>query len=255
VLPTTSLGPKVSFTGVEDPEAHLTAFHTQMMLIGGSDAVYCKMLMSTLSGATLEWFINLPDEHITSFDQFATLFGEQYLVNKAPTRLSYDVFDVKQYQGESMKDYLKKFAIQVVRLKPTDEAMIVHAFVEGMLPGPFSELLLRVYPRTFTKIQRRALAHIAADDRVTQKQGLVAPVRPQTTTRTPPMRVHEATTEKKGAEKPYERTPRGARTRRDHLPKHNFWVELKELIAIPNIAARLKVLGLLVSKFKRGGVN
>jgi len=27
-LPTTSLGPKVSFTGVEDLEAHLTAFHT-----------------------------------------------------------------------------------------------------------------------------------------------------------------------------------------------------------------------------------
>ena len=44
-LPTTSLGPMVSFTGVEDPKAHLTAFHTQMMLTGGSDAVYCKMLM------------------------------------------------------------------------------------------------------------------------------------------------------------------------------------------------------------------
>jgi len=55
------------------------------------------------------------------------------------------------------------------------------------------------------------------------------------------MRVHEATTEKKGLEKPYERTPRGARTRRDPPPKHNFRVELKELITIPNIAARLKV--------------
>jgi len=55
------------------------------------------------------------------------------------------------------------------------------------------------------------------------------------------MRVHEATSEKKGVEKPYEQTPRGARTRRDPPPKHNFRVELKELITIPNIAARLKV--------------
>jgi len=39
---------KVSFTGVEDPEAHLTMFHMQMMLSGGSDAVYCKMFVSTL---------------------------------------------------------------------------------------------------------------------------------------------------------------------------------------------------------------
>jgi len=95
-LPTTSLGPKVSFTGVEDPEAHLTVFHTQMMLVGGSDTVYCKMLMSTLSGAVLEWFDSLPNGYITNFDQFATLFREQYLVDKAPARPSYDVFDVKQ---------------------------------------------------------------------------------------------------------------------------------------------------------------
>ena len=76
VLPTTSLSPKVSFTGVEDPKAHLIAFHTQMKLTGGSDVVYCKMLMSTLSGTALEWFISLPDGHITSFDQFVTLFRE-----------------------------------------------------------------------------------------------------------------------------------------------------------------------------------
>jgi len=56
-LPTTSLGPKVTFTGAEDPEAHLTVFHTQMMLTGGSDA--CKLLMSTLADAELEWFVDL----------------------------------------------------------------------------------------------------------------------------------------------------------------------------------------------------
>jgi len=28
VIPATSMGPKVTFTGVEDPKAHLTAFHT-----------------------------------------------------------------------------------------------------------------------------------------------------------------------------------------------------------------------------------
>ena len=52
-FPTTSLGPKVTFTGEEDPEAHLTAFHTQMMLTGGSDAVYRKLLMSTLADVVL----------------------------------------------------------------------------------------------------------------------------------------------------------------------------------------------------------
>ena len=76
VLPTTSLGTKVTITGVEDSEAYLTAFHTQMMLTGGSDAMYCKLLMSTLAGTALEWFVSLPDGHITTFDQFTTLFKE-----------------------------------------------------------------------------------------------------------------------------------------------------------------------------------
>jgi len=53
------------------------------------------------------------------------------------------------------------------------------------------------------------------------------------------MRVHEATTVKKGAGKPYEQTH--TRARKNPPPKHNFLVELKELIAILNIAAKLKV--------------
>jgi len=39
VIPATFVGPKVTFTGTEDPEAHLTTFHTQMMMVGGSDAI------------------------------------------------------------------------------------------------------------------------------------------------------------------------------------------------------------------------
>jgi len=58
------------------------------------------------------------------------------------------------------------------------------------------------------------------------------------------MRVHEATIEKKasGKQQPYEaRKPQTrARTREDAPPWNNFRVELKELIAIPNIAERLK---------------
>ena len=50
-------------------------------------------------------------------------------------------------------------------------------------------------------------------------------------------------TEKKGSGKqqPYEKPLTGAHARRDPAPKHNFRVDLKELIAIPNIATRLKV--------------
>jgi len=178
VLPATSMGPKVTFTGVEDPEAHLTTFHTQMMLTGGSDVVYCKLFMSTLASTALEWFVSLPDGHITTFDQFSTLFREQLLVNKAPPLISYDVFDIKQYQGESLKEFLNRFGVQVVRLNTKDEAMTVHAFTKGGLPVPFSDSLIRYCPKTFCEISRRAMAHIVAKDRVIEKRSCVGPIRP-----------------------------------------------------------------------------
>jgi len=66
-IPNTFTGPKVTFTGMEHLEAHRTVFHTQMMLVGGSDAIRCKLFMSTLTGMAMDWFISLPEGHITSF--------------------------------------------------------------------------------------------------------------------------------------------------------------------------------------------
>ena len=45
----------------------------------------------------MDWFISLPEGHITSFAHLSRLFRQQYLANRAPAPVSYDLFDVKQY--------------------------------------------------------------------------------------------------------------------------------------------------------------
>ena len=139
VIPATFVGPKATFTGVEDLEVHLTAFHMQMMLVGGSDEVRCKLFMSTLAGTILDWFISLPDGHVTLFVQLSKLFREQYIANQAPPPISYDLFDVREYQGESLKEFLNCFGAQVVKLNTKDETMMVHTFRKGIMLGPFTE--------------------------------------------------------------------------------------------------------------------
>ncbi|XP_068474917.1 uncharacterized protein [Phaseolus vulgaris] len=249
VVPPGLVGVKASFIGVKDLEAHLTAFHTQMMLFGGSDAVYCKLFMSTLSGIALEWFLSLPDGHITSFQQFSKLFMEQYIMNRAPPVVSYDLFDVRQSQDESLRDYLSRFGAQVVSLPSKDEDMLVHAFKKGVLAGPFSESLIRNRPSTFAEIRRRAVAHIAAETAVSEKRESAIPTKsragPSRTQQ--PMRVHEAKEGKKaqGKPRPYEprRDQNRGRTKESNAPpRFDFVVELAELIAIPAIAARLRAL-------------
>jgi len=95
VILATFVGSKATFTEMEDPEAHLTAFHMQMMLVGGSNVVRCKLFMSTLVGTTMDWFISLLDSHVTLFAQLSKLFREQYIANRAPPPNSYDLFDVR----------------------------------------------------------------------------------------------------------------------------------------------------------------
>ena len=243
VIPATFVGPKVTFTSMEDPKAHLTAFHTQMMLVRGSDAVRCKLFMSTLVGIAMDWFISLPDGHVTSFPQLTKLFREQYIANRAPSSISYDLFDVRQYLGKSLKEFLNRFGAQVVRLNTKDETMMVHAFRK--VPGPFSESLIRNRPKTFTETRSRAVAHITAEGKVNERRTCVVPTRPCAPGRTQLLRVHEATTKKKtpAKQQPYQpRKPQTkGRARENVPPRHNFVIELKDLIAIPNITERLKI--------------
>ena len=130
------------------------------------------------------------------------LFREQYIVNRAPPPNSYDLFDVRQYQGETLKEFVNRLGAQVVKVATKDETMMVHAFWKGICPGPFSESLIRNCPKTFAEIRRRAVAHIAVEGEVNERRVCVVPTRP----RAQPMRVHEAATDKKsqGRKQPYD---------------------------------------------------
>ncbi|XP_068466378.1 uncharacterized protein [Phaseolus vulgaris] len=247
VIPNTFAGPKVIFTGMEDPEAHLTA----LVLVSSSDAARCKLFMSTLTGMAMDWFISLPNGHINSFQQLSQLFREQYLANRAPPPVSYDLFDVKQYQGETLKEYINRFGAEVVKVGTSEEPMIVYAFRKEVCPGPFCESIIRNRPRTFAEIRRRAVEHIASEGEVCEKRTSVVPSRPRAQTRAQPVRVNETTTGRKKPEgrRPYETRkpqPRGSaggdRPARERArpTRYNFVVELKDLIAVPNIAERLR---------------
>jgi len=126
--------------------------------------------------------------------------------------------------------------------------MFVHAFKKGVLPGPFSESLIRCHPATFAEIWRRAVAHIAAESEVSEKRGNVAPVKPHAQTRIQPQRVMEAAAGKRDQRMRHPYNPKkgkgkgsGKPREANRPPRYEFVMGLADLIAIPNIATRLKV--------------
>ena len=130
-----------------------------------------------------------------------------------------------------------------MRLNLIEEKMMVHAFRKGIVPGPFSESLIRNHPKTFAEIKRRVVAHIMAEEELNEKRTCVVPTRPRGAGRPQALRVHEVTTKMKAPikQQPYQRPNTRGRGRDNVPPRHDFIVELKDLIDIPNIAERLKV--------------
>jgi len=86
-----------------------------------------------------------------------------------------------------------------VKLQTQDETLMVHAFGQGIMAGPFSDSLIRNPTRTFGEIRRRAVAHISAKEAVSVKRDNTYPgqVKPKEGIRAQPLRVHEAVTEKR----------------------------------------------------------
>ena len=86
---------------------------------------------------------------------------------------------MKQYQGETLKEYISRFGVEVVKVGTTDEAMIVYAFRKGVRPGSFIKSLNRARPKTFAEIRSRAVEHIASEGEAYEKCITAAPTRPR----------------------------------------------------------------------------
>lgn len=53
LIPANYITPKIVFMGVEDPESHLTTFNDQMIILGGTNSIHCKMFMGTFTCTTM----------------------------------------------------------------------------------------------------------------------------------------------------------------------------------------------------------
>ena len=68
-----------------------------------------------------------------------------------------------------MKEYLNRFNMLTIRLQTHDEEMMIVAFEQGMVVGPFSDSLIRNQAKTFSEVRERVVAHIEVEGTVLKK--------------------------------------------------------------------------------------
>ena len=200
------------------------------------------MFMGTFTATAMQWFSGPPNGHITSFPQFAKLFREQFYANQVKPPELYDLFNVRQKEGEMLKVYLNRFWALTVRLQTHDEKVMVTGFGQGVASGPFCNTLIRNPPETILEIRRRAVVHINVEEAVTVRNGSShsQPAKPRNTNKASrPMRVHETSAVRHA---PYKRGDPRARFREEEV-RPKFRISYKKLIAIPAVAEKLRFPG------------
>ncbi|XP_074288471.1 uncharacterized protein LOC141613626 [Silene latifolia] len=92
----------------------------------------CKGFGSTLSGAALQWFVNLPNKSISSFAGLVNVFNQQLASSRKPEKLSSDLYRIVQRFEESTRDYLARFNVEKISIPRCDPTTTVNAFRRGL---------------------------------------------------------------------------------------------------------------------------
>ncbi|XP_074300054.1 uncharacterized protein LOC141631256 [Silene latifolia] len=126
-----------TYDGTSDPQNHVAIFKQKMLaaLVPSElrQVCMCKGFRTTLIGAALQWFINLPNGSIKNFTDLVNAFNQQFASSKDMAKRPSNLFRVKQLPDETIKEFLARFVKEKVAIPRCDEETAVEALSQGVL--------------------------------------------------------------------------------------------------------------------------
>ncbi|KAJ9541934.1 hypothetical protein OSB04_028440 [Centaurea solstitialis] len=120
------------YSGITDPVEHV-AQYKQLMWTVPIPALYqevcmCKSSGSTLTGAALQWLINLKQKIIGSFAELVNQFTRQFASICKMEKQTSDLYYVVQKSGETIRDYFNRFNASMIKVKNCDVKTAIEAY-------------------------------------------------------------------------------------------------------------------------------
>ncbi|GJW21126.1 reverse transcriptase domain-containing protein [Tanacetum coccineum] len=140
--------------GSEDPEDHLKIFQAAAKTERWVMPTWCQMFNSTLTGNARVWFDDLPPESIDSYDDQKKAFLENYLQQKKCIKDPIEIHNIKQREGESTEDFVKRYKLESRDVKGAPECMRISGFVHGITNPELIKRLHDKIPKTVDEMMR-----------------------------------------------------------------------------------------------------
>ncbi|CAH9071149.1 unnamed protein product [Cuscuta europaea] len=124
------------FDGTTDPLEHVAQYKQQMLATSvrpeQREACMCRAFGTTLTWPVLTWFVNLPNEGVSSFAELVNLFNQQFASSRVLEKQTSDIYRVVQKRNESLRDYLHRFNKEKVPIPRCDIPTVIEAFRRGL---------------------------------------------------------------------------------------------------------------------------
>nr|GEV41185.1 reverse transcriptase domain-containing protein [Tanacetum cinerariifolium] len=133
-----------TYDGSEDPKDHLKIFQAAGKTKRWAMPTWCHMFNSTLTENARVWFDDLPKESIDSYDDLRKAFLENYLQQKKCIKDLVEIHNIKQRNGESTKEFVRRYKLKCRDVKGAPECMKISGFMHG-ITNP--ELIKRLHDK------------------------------------------------------------------------------------------------------------
>ncbi|GJY29939.1 reverse transcriptase domain-containing protein [Tanacetum coccineum] len=109
--------------GTGDPKDHLKIFQAAAQVERWEMPTWCHMFNSTLIGAARVWFDELPPESIHGYKDLKAAFLTYFMQQKKYVKDPVEIHNIKQRDGETIKEFMERFKIETGHMKGAHECM------------------------------------------------------------------------------------------------------------------------------------
>nr|GEV54200.1 reverse transcriptase domain-containing protein [Tanacetum cinerariifolium] len=120
------------YDGTGDLEDHVKVFQAVAQVERWAMPTWCHMFNSTLIGATIVWFDELPPQSIDGYKDLKAAFLSYFMQQKKYVKDLVEIHNIKQRDGETIEDFMKCFKTETGRIKGAPECMQISGFMHGV---------------------------------------------------------------------------------------------------------------------------
>nr|CAE02263.2 OSJNBb0049I21.2 [Oryza sativa Japonica Group] len=155
------------YDGTTNPESWLTVYGLAIRAAGGDSKAMANYLPVALADSARSWLHGLPRGTIGSWAELRDRFIANFQGTFERPGTQYDLYNVIQKSGESLREYIRRFSEQRNKISDITDDVIIAAFTKGIrheeLVGKFG----RKPPRTVKLMFEKANEYAKAEDAVT----------------------------------------------------------------------------------------